>query len=125
MLLLMASSLTAFVPTPGAFTVDVRPPGVHPVEERRQQQRIAEITELIHVASLLHDDVIDDAETRRGLKALNLVFGNKIAILAGVFFFNYLIFVLINVRSYLLCTCPPYSIPFPLPFLPCFIPLQD
>lgn len=85
MLLLMASSLTAFVPTPGAFTVDVRPPGVHPVEERRQQQRIAEITELIHVASLLHDDVIDDAETRRGLKALNLVFGNKIAILAGDF----------------------------------------
>lgn len=52
-------------------------------EARRQQQRIAEITELIHVASLLHDDVIDDAETRRGLKALNLVFGNKIAILAG------------------------------------------
>lgn len=85
MLLLMASSLTAFVPTPSAFTVDVRPPAVHPVEERRQQQRIAEITELIHVASLLHDDVIDNAETRRGLKALNHVFGNKIAILAGQF----------------------------------------
>lgn len=83
MLLLMASSLTAFVPSPSAFTVDIRPPAVHPVEERRQQQRIAEITELIHVASLLHDDVIDNAETRRGLKALNHVFGNKIAILAG------------------------------------------
>lgn len=83
MLLLMASSLTAFVPTPSAFTVDIRPPAVHPAEERRQQQRIAEITELIHVASLLHDDVIDNAETRRGLKALNHVFGNKIAILAG------------------------------------------
>ena len=88
MLLLMASSLTAFVPTPGSFTVDERPPGVHPTEARRQQQRIAEITELIHVASLLHDDVIDDAETRRGLKALNLVFGNKIAILAGAAFLS-------------------------------------
>lgn len=87
MLLLMASSLTAFTPTPSAFTVDIRPPAVHPVEERRQQQRIAEITELIHVASLLHDDVIDNAETRRGLKALNHVFGNKIAILAGVALF--------------------------------------
>lgn len=84
MLLLMASSLTNFVPNPSAFTIDNRPPGVHPQEARRQQQRIAEISELIHVASLLHDDVIDDAETRRGLKALNLVFGNKVAILAGI-----------------------------------------
>jgi geranyl diphosphate synthase len=56
-----------------------------PPEDRRRQQRIAEITELIHVASLLHDDVIDNASTRRGLKALNLVFGNKLAILAGDF----------------------------------------
>ena len=58
--------------------MDERPPNVHPAEQRRQQQRIAEITELIHVASLLHDDVIDKAETRRGLKALNSVFGNKV-----------------------------------------------
>ena len=40
---------------------------------------------MIHVASLLHDDVIDSAETRRGLKALNSAMGNKIAILAGDF----------------------------------------
>ena len=84
MLLLMASSLTNFVPNPLAFTIDSRPPGVHPKEARRQLQRVAEISELIHVASLLHDDVIDDAETRRGSKALNMVFGNKVAILAGM-----------------------------------------
>ncbi|BDA44504.1 Decaprenyl-diphosphate synthase subunit 1 [Coccomyxa sp. Obi] len=85
MLLLMASSLSAYVPSPDFLTVDDRPPNVHPSEERRRQQRIAEITEMIHVASLLHDDVIDNAEVRRGLRALNSVFGNKIAILAGDF----------------------------------------
>lgn len=65
--------------------VDTRPPNVHPTEERRRQQRVAEISEMIHVASLLHDDVIDEATTRRGLKALNALFGNKVAILAGDF----------------------------------------
>ncbi|CAK0737531.1 hypothetical protein CVIRNUC_000928 [Coccomyxa viridis] len=85
MLLLMASSLSSVMPSADYLTVDDRPPNVHPAEERRRQQRIAEITEMIHVASLLHDDVIDNAEMRRGLKALNSVFGNKIAILAGDF----------------------------------------
>ena len=47
---------------------------------------MAEITELTHPrASLLHDDVIDGADTRRGLAALNALFGNKVAILAGDF----------------------------------------
>lgn len=50
-----------------------------------RQQRIAEITEMIHVASLLHDDVLDDAETRRGIGSLNLVMGNKLSVLAGDF----------------------------------------
>ncbi|KAJ2772260.1 coq1 putative hexaprenyl diphosphate synthase [Coemansia nantahalensis] len=49
------------------------------------QRRLAEITELIHTASLLHDDVIDHAETRRGLPAIQRRFGNKMAIFAGDF----------------------------------------
>lgn len=39
--------------------------------------------ELIHTASLIHDDVIDEDLTRRGQKTLNNEFGNKIAVLAG------------------------------------------
>lgn len=39
--------------------------------------------ELIHTASLIHDDVIDGDLTRRGQKTLNNVFGNKLAVLAG------------------------------------------
>lgn len=49
------------------------------------QRRLAEITELIHTASLLHDDVIDHSEARRGAPSANLAFGNKMAVLAGDF----------------------------------------
>ncbi|OAX80334.1 hypothetical protein ACJ72_05331 [Emergomyces africanus] len=49
------------------------------------QRRLAEITELIHTASLLHDDVIDNAVTRRSSVSANLEFGNKMAVLAGDF----------------------------------------
>lgn len=38
---------------------------------------------MIHAASLFHDDVIDEADTRRGVPSVNKVFGNKLAILAG------------------------------------------
>ncbi|GJQ08897.1 hypothetical protein GpartN1_g688.t1 [Galdieria partita] len=49
------------------------------------QLKLAEITELIHVASLLHDDVIDVADTRRGVKSVNALFGNQLSVLAGDF----------------------------------------
>ncbi len=41
------------------------------------------IVEMIHAASLLHDDVIDDATTRRGEESLNALYGNKNAIMFG------------------------------------------
>jgi geranyl diphosphate synthase len=56
----------------GCRSIDHAPANVVPGDIRRRQQRLAEITELIHVASLLHDDVLDSAATRRGLRALNL-----------------------------------------------------
>ncbi|KAI9102511.1 isoprenoid synthase domain-containing protein [Phlyctochytrium arcticum] len=49
------------------------------------QRRLAEITEMIHTASLLHDDVIDIAMTRRAQPSANAEYGNKMAILAGDF----------------------------------------
>lgn len=59
---------------------DVNMPEILP-----SQRRLAEITELIHTASLLHDDVIDHSESRRGAPSANLEFGNKMAVLAGDF----------------------------------------
>jgi geranylgeranyl pyrophosphate synthase len=50
-----------------------------------QQIRLAEITELIHTASLVHDDVIDAADTRRGQPSVNALYGAKQAVLAGDF----------------------------------------
>ncbi|KAJ1459315.1 isoprenoid synthase domain-containing protein [Pelagophyceae sp. CCMP2097] len=49
------------------------------------QTRLAEIVEMIHTASLFHDDVIDMASTRRGRASANAAFGDKVAILAGDF----------------------------------------
>ena len=93
-LLLMASALTD-LSSGGAdalsraraasVSIDHAPAHEVPDDTRRRQQRLAEITELIHIASLLHDDVLDSAATRRGLRALNLEVGNKLAILAGDF----------------------------------------
>jgi len=45
--------------------------------------KTAAIVEMIHAASLLHDDVIDDAYVRRGRPSLNAVYGNKTSIMFG------------------------------------------
>lgn len=49
------------------------------------QRRLAEITEMIHVASLLHDDVIDASDTRRAQPSAPSAYGNKLSILGGDF----------------------------------------
>lgn len=45
--------------------------------------KAAMIVELIHNATLVHDDVVDEVDKRRGLPALHRIFGNKISILFG------------------------------------------
>ncbi|MBE2218711.1 MAG: polyprenyl synthetase family protein [Ignavibacteria bacterium] len=43
----------------------------------------ATLVEMLHTATLIHDDVVDDAKTRRGLASINAVWKNKIAVLMG------------------------------------------
>lgn len=52
-----------------------------------RHRRLAEIAEMIHTASLVHDDIVDESSLRRGLPAVHSSFGNRVAVLAGDFLF--------------------------------------
>jgi len=56
--------------------------GVHG-EITESAHRAAALVELLHTATLVHDDVVDDAWRRRGALSLNAVWRNKIAVLVG------------------------------------------
>jgi octaprenyl-diphosphate synthase len=47
--------------------------------------RAASLVEILHTATLVHDDVVDDADTRRGVASINFVWKNKVAVLIGDF----------------------------------------
>ena len=63
----------------------VSPPGFAYLGSRTNdlQLNLGQITEMIHVASLIHDDVLDEADTRRGGAAVHTMYTNKVAVLAG------------------------------------------
>ncbi|KAA1471417.1 terpenoid synthase [Dentipellis sp. KUC8613] len=67
-------------PHASAYTPTLAPAFLLPT-----QQRLAQIVEMIHVASLLHDDVIDNSNLRRGAASAPAAFGNKFTILGGDF----------------------------------------
>ena len=51
--------------------------------------KLCAIVEFIHLASLLHDDIIDEAELRRGAKSVNAEFGAKNALMMGDILYSY------------------------------------
>ena len=53
-----------------------------------RHHKLAAAVEFIHTATLLHDDVVDGSETRRGKQTANLVFGNPATVLVGDFLFS-------------------------------------
>ncbi|MBF0393553.1 MAG: polyprenyl synthetase family protein, partial [Alphaproteobacteria bacterium] len=53
-----------------------------------RQIRLAACIEFIHTATLLHDDVVDESDLRRGLASANAVWGNKASVLVGDFLFS-------------------------------------
>ncbi|KAF8587565.1 terpenoid synthase [Ramaria rubella] len=73
----------------------VSPPLPKPIHKERvpmlegqilpTQARLAQIVEMIHVASLLHDDVLDESPLRRAAPSAPVKYGNKLSVLAGDF----------------------------------------
>jgi len=53
-----------------------------------RHQALAACVEFIHTATLLHDDVVDESDLRRGLATANAVWGNKASVLVGDFLFS-------------------------------------
>ena len=57
-------------------------------EVSERTYRGASVIELIHTASLVHDDVVDDSNRRRGFFSINALWKNKIAVLIGDYFLS-------------------------------------
>uniref|UniRef100_B6TAR5 all-trans-nonaprenyl-diphosphate synthase [geranyl-diphosphate specific] n=1 Tax=Zea mays TaxID=4577 RepID=B6TAR5_MAIZE len=64
-----------------------------------EHRRLAEIIEMIHTASLIHDDVIDDSGMRRGKETIHQLYGTRVAVLAGDFMFAQSSWFLANLEN--------------------------
>ena len=53
-----------------------------------RQHQLAAVVEFIHTATLLHDDVVDGSELRRGRRTANMIWGNPASVLVGDFLFS-------------------------------------
>ncbi|MCK0510877.1 polyprenyl synthetase family protein [Aromatoleum buckelii] len=54
----------------------------------QSHHQLAAVVEFIHTATLLHDDVVDESELRRGNKTANALFGNAASVLVGDFLYT-------------------------------------
>ena len=60
----------------------------------------AGLVELLHTATLIHDDIIDEASTRRGAPSVNAVWQNKVSVLMGDFLFSRSLTNMLRLRNY-------------------------
>ena len=62
--------------------------------------RAAAMIELLHIATLIHDDVIDEAEKRRGFPSINRIWKNKIAVLMGDFILSKTLINMVGLKDF-------------------------
>ncbi|KAF8071361.1 SPS3 [Scenedesmus sp. PABB004] len=71
--------------------------GMDEITERHR--RLAEIIEMIHTASLVHDDVLDDCAVRRGKDTVNTLYGSRVAVLVGDYLFAQASWLIANLEN--------------------------
>jgi len=69
-------------------------------EPNENTYQAAVLVELIHTATLIHDDVVDGAEIRRGIPSINAVWKNKISILMGDYLFSKALINMIKLKDF-------------------------
>jgi len=62
--------------------------------------KAAAMVELLHLATLIHDDVVDKSEKRRGLPTVHKIWGNKISVIMGDFILSQVLKNLISLRDF-------------------------
>jgi len=65
----------------------------------RQHWELAAVVEFIHTSTLLHDDVVDESDLRRGNKTANALFGNAASVLVGDFLYSRSFQMMVSVES--------------------------
>lgn len=75
------------------------PGATGPSAERRGHHELAAVVEFIHTATLLHDDVVDGSDLRRGRNTANAQFGNAAAVLVGDFLYSRAFQMMLSVDS--------------------------
>ena len=60
----------------------------------------AAMIELLHIATLIHDDVVDDATTRRGFPSINRIWKNKVAVLMGDYILSKALINLVGIKDF-------------------------
>jgi len=65
----------------------------------RHHLQLAAVVEFIHTATLLHDDVVDDSQMRRGRSTANSAFGDAAAVLVGDFLYSRAFQMMVQVRN--------------------------
>ncbi len=69
-------------------------------ELKESSYRAASLVELLHTASLVHDDVVDDSLERRGFFSINALWKNKIAVLVGDYLLMKALLLALNNKEY-------------------------
>jgi octaprenyl-diphosphate synthase len=67
--------------------------------EGPQRYELAATVELIHTSTLLHDDVVDESELRRGRATANAIFGNAASVLVGDFLYSRAFQMMVSVKN--------------------------